>query len=222
MVVGRNEPHQQGISHSSQDQMMEFYIGNLPRNVTTEEISRLFSPFGEIVKVLLLTDRTSGKFEGYAIMQMADKMTTTAVAQLARSSIKGRHITVVANMPVKNKEVPPQRVVDSPQAFHLKGKDLTLLRDEVAQLLPEDKKGNLDEAERFLSEIVRHVKDSINMKNNKLLALFVEAARNNELSIGGEEEKSKRSQSRTYANTDRLDSYGWTTTKEATWRRFVG
>jgi len=163
--------------------MVEFYVGNLPRNVTTDEIRRLFSAFGPIEKVFLLTDRTSSRFKGYAVVQMTDKLSTTALDQLARSTIRGRYITILANVPAITRGEKSQTLAKTPPPFRLKGKDMAHLRDEVAQLLPGDSKGNINEAESFLTEIVRLVKGCTNIKNKKLLDLFREAAKDHGLEI---------------------------------------
>ena len=49
---------------------MKLFIGGLPQNVTEEELTELFSTYGEIVSAKLVTDRFSGRPKGFGFVEM--------------------------------------------------------------------------------------------------------------------------------------------------------
>lgn len=74
---------------------MNIYVGQLPYNVTEDELRETFSEFGEIASINLIKDRFSGRSKGFGFIDMpnnseADK----AIKSLNKSSFKGREIKV--------------------------------------------------------------------------------------------------------------------------------
>lgn len=49
---------------------MKLFIGGLPQNVTEEELTELFSTYGDIVSAKLVTDRFSGRPKGFGFVEM--------------------------------------------------------------------------------------------------------------------------------------------------------
>jgi len=71
------------------------YVGNLPYDVASEELSQLFSPFGEVVSARVITDRDSGRSKGFGFVEMAtEEGATAAIAQLNNTLLRNRTITV--------------------------------------------------------------------------------------------------------------------------------
>lgn len=69
------------------------YVGNLPFSATAEAIQALFSPYGAVEKVNLITDRATGRSRGFGFVEMesgADK----AIAALHDKDLDGRNLTV--------------------------------------------------------------------------------------------------------------------------------
>lgn len=50
----------------------KLYIGNLSFKAQEEELSELFSPYGEVKSARIITDRDSGRSRGFAFVEMGD------------------------------------------------------------------------------------------------------------------------------------------------------
>jgi RNA recognition motif-containing protein len=71
------------------------YIGNLPFNTTTEAIRELFSAYGEVETVNLITDRETGRLRGFGFVEMRDEQeAAAAIAALNGVELEGRSLTV--------------------------------------------------------------------------------------------------------------------------------
>ena len=73
---------------------MRIYVGNLPYSVTSDQLVQLFSPFGEVADVHVVTDRQSGRPKGFAFVEMEDAAAEKAINQLNGSALGERSITV--------------------------------------------------------------------------------------------------------------------------------
>jgi len=74
---------------------MNIYVGNLPYNVTEEELREVFSEFGEVSSVNVITDKYSGQSKGFGFVEMAkNSEAEEAIKALNESSLKGRNIKV--------------------------------------------------------------------------------------------------------------------------------
>jgi len=47
------------------------YVGNLPFSATEDEVTGLFTEYGEVVSVHLVTDRDTGRPRGFGFVEMA-------------------------------------------------------------------------------------------------------------------------------------------------------
>ncbi len=74
---------------------MNIYVGNLPYNVTEDELKELFSEFGEVTTVNIITDKFSGQSKGFGFVEMTnDPEADEAIKALDGSELKGRNIKV--------------------------------------------------------------------------------------------------------------------------------
>ncbi len=74
---------------------MNIYVGNLPYNVTEDELKELFSEFGEVTTVNIITDKFSGQSKGFGFVEMTnDSEADEAIKALDGSELKGRNIKV--------------------------------------------------------------------------------------------------------------------------------
>lgn len=74
---------------------MNIYVGNLPYNVTEEELKEAFSKFGEVSSVNVITDKYSGQSKGFGFVEMEkNSEAEEAIKALNESSLKGRDIKV--------------------------------------------------------------------------------------------------------------------------------
>ena len=69
------------------------YVGNLPFSATDEEIRKLFSQYGEVSSVHLITDRDSGRPRGFGFVEMADGA-DEAIRALHQTQMGGRALNV--------------------------------------------------------------------------------------------------------------------------------
>ena len=67
---------------------MNIYVGNLAYRTTEEELQSLFSEYGAVDSVKIITDRDTGRSKGFAFVEMANQ----AEAEEAIKNINGREI----------------------------------------------------------------------------------------------------------------------------------
>ena len=65
---------------------MNIYVGNLSYDVTEEQLRELFTPFGQVDSVSIITDRVSGRPRGFGFVSMPEK----AEAQAAIDKLEGQ------------------------------------------------------------------------------------------------------------------------------------
>ncbi len=65
---------------------MNIYVGNLPREVTEEELRKTFTAFGEVTTVSIIKDRYSGQPRGFGFVEMPSK----SEGQAAITGLKGK------------------------------------------------------------------------------------------------------------------------------------
>jgi RNA recognition motif-containing protein len=69
------------------------YVGNLPFSATADEIQELFSAYGTVEKVNLVTDRETGRLRGFGFVEMSSGG-HEAIAALDQHELGGRALTV--------------------------------------------------------------------------------------------------------------------------------
>ncbi len=74
---------------------MNIYVGNLPYDISEDELKKVFADFGEVEKASIITDKYSGRSKGFGFVEMPDKPAAEeAVKALDGSEVKGRNIKV--------------------------------------------------------------------------------------------------------------------------------
>jgi RNA recognition motif-containing protein len=81
---------------------MKLYVGNLPYQVTEDQLKELFAEAGEVVSAKIITDRMTGQPKGFGFVEMSTKQE----GQRAISMINGR---VVEGRPLTVNEARPQQ-----------------------------------------------------------------------------------------------------------------
>ncbi|MDY6854238.1 MAG: RNA-binding protein [Thermodesulfobacteriota bacterium] len=87
---------------------MNIYVGNLPYSVTEDDLRDVFSEFGEVSSVKIITDKFSGQSKGFGFVEMpSNTQANEAINALNESEIKGRRLKV--NQAKPRGERPPHR-----------------------------------------------------------------------------------------------------------------
>jgi RNA recognition motif-containing protein len=74
---------------------MNLYVGNLSYQMKESELQDLFSEFGEVTSVKIITDKFTGRSKGFAFVDMAsDDAGNNAIQSLHGKDMKDRAITV--------------------------------------------------------------------------------------------------------------------------------
>jgi RNA recognition motif-containing protein len=84
---------------------MNIYVGNLPLDLTENELRQEFLSFGEVLSVTIMNDQCigSGCMSRYGFVEMSSKYDgKTAINNLTGKMIKGRVINVIEALPLSN------------------------------------------------------------------------------------------------------------------------
>ncbi len=74
---------------------MNIYVGNLPHEVTDEELREAFEAFGEVTSVNIIKDKYSGQPRGFGFVEMpASAEGQAAISGLNGKEMKERTLTV--------------------------------------------------------------------------------------------------------------------------------
>ena len=79
---------------------MKIYVGNLPSEITEQELREEFATFGEVASVNIIKDRYSGQPRGFGFVEMPSiSQGQAAIAGLNGKALKDRTLTVNAARP---------------------------------------------------------------------------------------------------------------------------
>ncbi|MEL6252236.1 MAG: RNA-binding protein [Bacteroidota bacterium] len=82
---------------------MNIYVGNLAYSVGEQDLERVFSEFGEVVSVKIITDRDTGHSKGFAFVEMGDEDSgSAAIDGLHDQELSGRNLKVSKARPRTN------------------------------------------------------------------------------------------------------------------------
>ncbi|HLH07207.1 MAG TPA: RNA-binding protein [Terriglobales bacterium] len=75
--------------------MKKLYVGNFSFATTEADLRDLFSPFGAVESVSVVTDRDTGRSRGFGFVEMAnDNEAEAAITGLSGREVGGRALTV--------------------------------------------------------------------------------------------------------------------------------
>jgi RNA recognition motif-containing protein len=72
----------------------KLYVGNLPFNVTEDDVRQLFEQYGPVKSVSLINDRETGRPRGFGFVEMEDAGANAAKEALDGSDFQGRALKV--------------------------------------------------------------------------------------------------------------------------------
>jgi cold-inducible RNA-binding protein len=71
------------------------YVGNLSFDLGEKQIEELFTPYGEVLSVNLITDRHTGRPRGFGFVEMGQaEDAKKAIEALDGKEVEGRNLTV--------------------------------------------------------------------------------------------------------------------------------
>ena len=76
------------------------YVGNLPYSATEQQLTQLFSSYGDVIEASIVMDRDTGRSKGFGFLQMEDDAAArTAITELNGTMLDNRAIRVDAAAP---------------------------------------------------------------------------------------------------------------------------
>jgi RNA recognition motif-containing protein len=73
----------------------KIYVGNMNYRTTEESLKNLFSEYGEVGKVNIISDKVSGRAKGFGFVEMVqDEDAAKAIEELNGKEFEGRQLKV--------------------------------------------------------------------------------------------------------------------------------
>ena len=74
---------------------MQIYVGNISYSTTEESLKNLFSQYGEVESVKIITDRETGRAKGFGFITMNDDAAAqNAIDELNEKEFDGRTLRI--------------------------------------------------------------------------------------------------------------------------------
>jgi RNA recognition motif-containing protein len=87
--------------------MNKLFVGNLPYEVTSEELGEYFAQFGPIEEAVVITDRFNGRSKGYGFVRFVNDVDANKAEQdINGKEYKGRALVVRRAAPGKRDNAP--------------------------------------------------------------------------------------------------------------------
>lgn len=75
-------------------QQNKLFVGNLAFSATQADVEALFSDYGELDEVRLITDRDSGRSRGFAFVTFAAQKDAESALEMDGKPVNGRNLVV--------------------------------------------------------------------------------------------------------------------------------
>ncbi len=72
----------------------KLFVGSLPWSLDTEALRTLFSTYGEITDVIVITDRDTGRSKGFGFVTFSTEESAQKALELDGKEVEGRTIVV--------------------------------------------------------------------------------------------------------------------------------
>jgi RNA recognition motif-containing protein len=74
---------------------MKLFVGNFSFSTTEDDLRALFSPYGNIDSIAVVTDRTTGRSRGFGFVEMPDRsQAEKAIEGLNGKEVDGRTLNI--------------------------------------------------------------------------------------------------------------------------------
>lgn len=82
----------------------KLFVGNLDYTVTSEELKKMFSEFGNVVDAVVITDRETRRSRGFGFVEFgSEEEAKKAIEAMNGKDINGRKINVNEAKPQENR-----------------------------------------------------------------------------------------------------------------------
>ena len=73
---------------------MKLYVGNLPYNISDDQLEAMFTKFGQPDSARVITDRDTGQSKGFGFVEFGDDAAARQAMSLNGTEFSGRNLTV--------------------------------------------------------------------------------------------------------------------------------
>jgi len=95
--------------------MKTIYVGNLPFSATEDELQALFSQYGTVHSVKLISDRDTGRPRGFGFVEMSAEEAPAAIEATNGLDMGGRSLRVNEARPREGAAMGPRRSPRGPR-----------------------------------------------------------------------------------------------------------
>lgn len=81
---------------------MTLYVSNLAFQVTDRDLQSLFTPFGEVNSINIITDKATGRSRGFAFVEIQDAAGENAMHELQGVDLQGRPLSISPARPKRD------------------------------------------------------------------------------------------------------------------------
>jgi len=67
----------------------KLYVGNLPYSTTKDSLKEMFSPFGTVESVTIITDRVTGRSKGFGFVELATELEAAGAIEKMKNTVMG-------------------------------------------------------------------------------------------------------------------------------------
>ena len=82
----------------------KIYVGNLSFGATENQVRELFEAHGNVESIAWITDRETGRFRGFAFVEMEESSANAAIKSLNNQMVDGRELRVNEAKPQTDKK----------------------------------------------------------------------------------------------------------------------
>lgn len=80
----------------------KIYVGNIPFNATEQDVRDLFSDYGEVVSVKIITDKLTGQPRGFGFVEMeSEDDAQKTISELNGKPFMGKTLTLAEARPLQ-------------------------------------------------------------------------------------------------------------------------
>lgn len=83
--------------------MKKLFVGNLPASTKDKELNELFSQYGTVRSLKLITDVFTNQCKGFGFIEMEGHEARAAIAGLHGKSFNGNSLKVIFEVPKKGR-----------------------------------------------------------------------------------------------------------------------